>query len=484
MAKQAKQPRKQRRLTILEAYITIAVMLLCLIGLYAVGGWDLKITLLVVLVFNVFMGWRIGVPFKTMEKAIGDRIGSLGFFMLVLLGIGFMMACCIMSGTIPVLVSWLADLINPSIVLVLCLVLPSILSVAVISSFATLGTLGIVMFSVATMCGIPAGLAAAACICGCNFGQYFSPLGDTTNLCAQVNGISLQRFMKGFSVPYGISYVISIIFFALMGIRYSGSSMSGDSISVINTFVQQNFNTSIIILLPFVVAVILALLKVHAIVMIYGTGVTALILGFTLQGFPFLKCINAAYSGFSTATFMPDVEIPAEVAGLLNRGGIYSMADGIVFFLIMLACIAVLDAIGVFDVLKESMFKKAGNAGTMTLKASVCSFIFAIVACEPYTTIMLSSEVINKPIVEAGYDPTKAANIGMAMGQCTAYLSPWSFLAIYMGFICGVGVLDFAPYAILFWATPIVIIVLSFIGIGNKRIPKAEAAVAAGEPQA
>jgi len=52
-----------------------------------------------------------------------------------------------------------------------------------------------------------------------------------------------------------------------------------------------------------------------------------------------------------------------------------------------------------------------------------------------------------------------------------------------MGYSCGVGVLDFAPYAILFWATPIVIIVLSFIGIGNKRLPKADAAMAAGETQ-
>lgn len=471
-----KQPRPQRKMTVSEAYITIAFMLAALIGLYALIGWDLKITLLVVLVFNVFMGWRCGVPFKNMEKAIGDRIGSLGFFMLVLLGIGFLMATCICSGTIPVLVSWLAGLIRPEIVLLLCLILPSILSVAVISSFATLGTLGIIMFSVATMCGVPPGLAAAACICGANFGQYFSPLGDTTNLCAQVNDISIQRFMKGFSIPFAVAYVLTAIFFVVMGSHYASSNADGGAtIAEITNWVAANFNTSPLILLPFVVAVILALLKVHAIVMIYGTGVTALILGFTLQGFAPIKCINAAYSGFSTDVMMPGIDVPTSVAALVNRGGIYSMADGIVFFIIMLACIAVLDSIGVFTVLKESMFKKSGSAGMLTLKASICSFIFAIVACETYTTIMLSSEVIKRPIEEAGYDTTKSANISMAMGQLTAYLCPWSFLAIYMGIICGVSVLDFAPYAVLFWLVPLVIIVLSFIGIGNKKAVNATA---------
>jgi len=463
--------RKQRKPSIAETYIAILFMLCALVILYAVVGWDLKITLLLVLVFNVFMAWRCGVPFKSMEKAIGDRIGSLGFFMLVLLGIGFLIGTFLCSGTIPVLVAWLVQLIDPKIVLLLCLLLPSVLAIAVCSSFATLGTIGIIMFSVAVMDGIPPGLAAAACICGANFGQYISPLADTPNLCAQVNDLSIQRYTKGFSLPFGIAYILTAIFFLVIGGKYVDVTVDNSvTIQAIVGWVSANFNMSILVLLPFVVAIILAIRKVHAVVMIYGTGVTALILGFTLQHFGFINCINAAYNGFSTGTMLAGVEIPEVLSGLLNRGGISSMADGIVFFIIMLSCIALFDVMGVFDVLKESMFKKSGSAGILTLKASICSFIFAIVACEPYTTIMLSSEVIKRPIKDAGYETTKSANISMAMGQLTAYLCPWSFLAVYMGIICGVPVLDFAKYAVLFWLVPVVIIVLSFLGIQNTKL--------------
>lgn len=468
-----KSLRIQRRPSLAETSITILFMLAALVILYAVIGMDLKITLLLVLVFNVFMAWRCGVPFKAMEKAIGDRIGSMAFFMLVLLGIGFLIGTFLCSGTIPVLVVWLVKLINPKIVLLLCLVLPSILSLAVCSSFATMGTLGIIMFSVATMVGIPPAMAAAACICGANFGQYFSPLADTPNLCAQVNDLSIMKYIKGFSLPFAIAFLLTAVFFLIIGGQYVNTGVDNSTMmqEIIN-WISANFNMSILVLLPFVVAVVLALLKVHAVVLIYGTGITALILGFTLQGFGFINCVNASYSGFATATMLPGVEVPEILAGLLNRGGIYSMADGIVFFIIMLACIAVFDVMGVFDVLKDSLFKKGGNAGILTLKASFASFIFALVACEPYTTIMLSSEVIKRPIKEAGYETTKSANISMAMGQLTAYLCPWSFLAVYMSLICGVPVLEFAKYAVLFWLVPIIIILLSFIGIGNKKIIK------------
>jgi NhaC family Na+:H+ antiporter len=280
-----------------------------------------------------------------------------------------------------------------------------------------------------------------------------------------------MKYLKGFSPPFIISYVLTAAFFLIIGGKYVNAGVDNNAmIQEIIRWVSANFNMSVLVLLPFVVAVVLALRKVHAIVLIYGTGITALILGFTLQGFGFINCVNASYSGFSTATMLPGVRVPEILSGLLNRGGMYSMADGIVFFIIMLACIAIFDVMGVFDVLKDSMFKKGGSAGLVTLKASICSFIFAIVACEPYTTIMLSSEVIKKPIKEAGYETTKSANISMAMGQMTAYLCPWSFLAVYMGIICGVPVLEFIKYAVLFWLVPVVIIILSFIGIGNEKI--------------
>jgi len=65
------------------------------------------------------------------------------------------------SGTAPALVNWLSKLIAPKFILLLSFLLTGIMSSLIGSSFATMGTLGIVMFSTATAQGIPAGMAAA-----------------------------------------------------------------------------------------------------------------------------------------------------------------------------------------------------------------------------------------------------------------------------------------------------------------------------------
>ena len=264
--KKSRLIRTPRKLSVAETYITIAFMLCALIVLYAIVGWDLKITLLLVLAFNVFMGWRIGTPFKNNGKIHRRSYWQFGVLYAGIVGNWFSHGNVYLFRYHSRFNFLVGTMCFPSIVLLLCLILPSILSVAVISSFATLGTLGIIMFSVATMCGVPPGLAAAACICGANFGQYFSPLGDTTNLCAQVNGISIQRFMKGFSIPFGISFVITAIVFFILGNMYVSGSGTGSDIAVITDWVHANFNTSVLVLLPFVVAIVLALLKVHAII--------------------------------------------------------------------------------------------------------------------------------------------------------------------------------------------------------------------------
>ena len=465
---------ERREPKVWEAWATIAFMLFSLIVLYVVVGIDLKISLMLVLVFNVFMAWRCHVPFKSLEEAICGRIGSMGFFMLVLLGIGFLVAGLMLSGTIPVLVAWLLQIVNPQIILLLCFVLTSILSIVLVSCFATVGSLGIIMFTVAYASGIPAGLAAAAVICGSAVGQYFSPFGDTTNLCAQVNDIDIMRMLKGFSVPFLISWVITAVYFYFMGRGYVTGAVGTEGADVI-AWVSANFKMNILVLLPLVVAVVLALFRLHAIVVIYGTGLTGAVLGFTLQGFNFVDCVNALYNGFSSLVFFPEIEnVPDIISSLLNRGGMVSMADGIVFFVIMLSCIAVFNAMGVFTVLKRILFKGGGNAGMLTLKASLAGWIFALIAAETYTVIMLTAEMCKEPLRKAGYAPTKCASIGMAVGNMMTYTAPWSFLAIYVGFMCGVTVMQFMGFALLFWLTPIVVIVLAFLGIGNKKLTPEE----------
>ena len=94
--------------SVFEAYLTIVVMLVIIGGGVGVLGMDLKMMLIVCTVFNTVMGKVCGYTWKDMENGVVRKITSMGGCFLILLGIGFLVGTFMMSGTLPVLVSWLA----------------------------------------------------------------------------------------------------------------------------------------------------------------------------------------------------------------------------------------------------------------------------------------------------------------------------------------------------------------------------------------
>ncbi len=433
-----------RKTTVFEAYLAVIFMLTVICLGSVVFKMNVNIMLVICIAFNMFMCWRCNVSFDAMIKAINDRIGSMGVFVLILMGIGFLIGSFMVAGTIPVLVAWLSQLVVPKYALVSCLVLVSILAFTIGSSFASLGTLGIVMFSVATLQGMDPAIAAAACICGANFGQYISPIADLPNLAASVNKTSIYQFMKDLSLPMGISFIISAVFYVVMGHGVA----SPDALNSVNALVANiydHFNSNPLVILPIVVAIF-------------------------LQGFPIAEVINAAYDGFSTQVMFPGVTLHPIIETLLNRGGIVSMAGTCLFLLMILACVALLEVMGSFEVIKETAFKKAENGGVLALVTTVFGMFFGLITCEPYSVIVVTSEVAREPYIKAGFEPRKVGIIAMACAQLTGYLVPWSVLAMYCVSVLGVSALAYAPYALLFTLMPIVILILSFLGIGNPKL--------------
>ena len=467
--------KEKRRLSILEAYGTIVFMLVVIGGGNGILGMDLKMMLIVCTVFNTAVAWSCHYTWDDVLGTIVKKITSMGGCFFILMGIGFLVGTFMMAGTLPVLGSWLAALISPNLIIVLSFVLCSILSIAVGSSFAAMGPLGVVMFSVANVQGIPIGPAAGAVICGSWLGQYISPVADVVNCAASCNNITTSDYMKDISKPLGIAAVLTLIFFAVIGFTTGGGS--ADSMAGVQVFVDDvnaNFNTNPIAILPLIVAIVLSVMKVNTILVLFASGFVALILGVLLQGFDLVTCVGAAYSGFTTDAFLPGVTLTPELSNLLNRGGIFSMGDCVLFLLCALACVGSLDVIGVFDVVQETLFKNIKSSGKLNLISMLAMLLFGVCTADPYPPAIVGADLLRGPFIKAGYDPRKAAVISISAGLLTTMCLPWSFCAWYSGNIYGATLGQYFPYAPLFWLVPLVVVVLSFFGIGCPKLPEEE----------
>lgn len=467
--------RVHRAPTIFEAYFTIACMLIIIGVGNGVLGFDLKMMLVVCTAVNMLIAWKCGADWNEMQEGIVAKITSMGGCFLILIGIGFLIGCCMISGTMPLLVSWLAGLISPKYCLILSFVLLSVLAMAVGSSFAAMGTLGVVMFSVASLQGIPAGMAAAAIICGSWYGQYISPVADIVNCSAQVNKMTTNELIADMIKPLGIATVITVIWFFVLGLMNTGGGPGNmESVQAFIADVQSNFNTDPILILPIVLAIVLSVLKVPTVLVLFGSGFAALVMGVIFQGYNISDVIAGGYSGFSADVFLPGREISAELATLVNRGGMFSMADSLVFMFCALSCVGLMDVIGVFDVIQTTIFKDIKSPGKLTLISMLAILLFGVVTADPYPPVIVSHDLLEKPFEKAGYDPKKAGSIALSGCLLTTLCLPWSFCAFYSGNVYGVTIGQFFPYAILFPLVPIMVVVLSFLGIGNKKLEHAK----------
>lgn len=462
--------KEKRKATVAESLLAIFILILFAAVGNGVLGWNLNVMMMLAAGAIMVIAKICGYSYKDMGKEIAATIGDRAGILLLLLLIGALGGAFMVSGTVPVLVSWLGRIINPNLTVVLTFVLTSLEAWLVGSSFVSMGTMGVIMCALGVAQGLPIGLCAAAGICGGNFGQYLSPLGITVICAAESNKITPARVVKDMFVPTAIATVITVVYYFFMGRSTSvGSDVS--SLTNLITEIDANFSSNILIVVPFVVAVVLSLMKFPSVPVLILSIISALLIGVGVQGYSLGDCIGAIYSGYSTEVFLPGVELSAQITSLLNRGGIAGMTSSMVFLTFALVCIAVMGQIGVFDNIQKIMFKKTENPGLLTLTTALYSLVLGAATTDVFPPMIICSQTARKPFIEAGQDPDRVASVSLGPAQWVYNVVPWSHVAIINGAFFGVALGEWVPFAIFLWLIPLAQVILSFLGIGNKPLP-------------
>lgn len=456
--------------TTFEAYGIILLMILILGIGSAILGIEIKVLLMLCAAINLLLAKKCGNTWNDSIFLFSQKIADLSGTFIVMIGIGFVIGAWMISGTAPALVNWLSKLIAPKFILLLSFLLTGIMSSLIGSSFATMGTLGIVMFSTAIAQGIPAGMAAAAVICGSNVGQYISPLADCVSYISGINKIDIYEYIKNFALPVVISVIISAIFYFFYGIRFGAGRTNADSIITLQQNISENFNLNIVVVIPLVLALIMCFLKITPAIVLFCSGIVAIFIAIFVQNASLFDCTTAVWYGFDSASMLEGTEISQDFASFLDRGGVYSMSDGILFILIAMLTMSILEQSGVFTVIQNTLLKGATSINKLASITALFGSMFTVVTCDSYTTSAVMATSLRKMYVDAGYHPKKIASIGTAWCFMVEQILPWSFLAVYSASVYGVQVLDYVPGCIFYYSVALVTLLLTYMGVDNKKI--------------
>ncbi len=254
------------------------------------SGWiDVHIPLLMA----AFVGGAIAIfvlnfQWSELEEGIVDLIKASMGAIIILMIIGVVIGTWLASGIVPAMIYYGLKILNPAIFLVVTLLMCSIVSIATGSSWTTVATVGIALMGVGQGLGIPVPVIGGAIISGSYFGDKMSPLSDTTNLAPGVAGTTLFEHIRHMIYTTGPSYIISLIFFGVLGMRYASGQIDQASVDGMISAIETAFTISPILLLAPILVIVMVVLKVPAIPGLFCGGLLGALFAWMFQGGSYL----------------------------------------------------------------------------------------------------------------------------------------------------------------------------------------------------
>lgn len=447
-----------RKPHIYEAIITF-LFLIVVMGVGIAGfGADPHIPMLIGTAFAALMALRLGYKWQDIEEGMIKGITQALQSVIILAIIGVLIGVWLLAGVVPAMIYYGLNILKPSIFLVATLLICSITSLATGTSWGTAGTIGIALMGVAKGLGIPAPIAAGAIISGAYFGDKMSPLSDTTNLAPAMAGTDVFTHAKFMIKSNSITYIITIIFYLIVGFRFAGEGADISAITEIQNTLHSNFNISPMLLLPPIAVIILVAKKMPAIPGIFIGAVLGMIFAPIFQGANLGDILSAGFSGYVSETGVVAVD------ELLTSGGLEGMMYSISLTIIAMMFGGIMEKTGQLEVIVNALLKRIKSIGGLIALTTVTGITSNMTMPEQYISIVVPGRMYAKAYKDKGLHPKTLSNVLESAGTITAPLVPWNTCGAFMYSVLGVSATAYGKWAVMNYLTPISAIILGFMG--------------------
>lgn len=414
-------------------------------------------------------------------KSITSALGTI----FVLLAVGALIGALFLSGTIASVVYYGARFGAPVVHYVLVFVAASVLSYLIGSSFTTIAAVGLPFVALAPAMGVSPVITAAAAVCGAFTGDGLGRISDTFILTSSVVGVEPSAHARALRTVFTPGWLISLVVFGLLGIRDGGNS-AFDSGPVLDA-IESVFSVSVLGFLPLVVVLVLSARTTAFLSLMAGAVTAVAIAAFTQadlianltdgEGLGALggwaaASLESMGTGFALESGVD--ELDATFAG----GGVVSMLTTVWLILVAAAFGAVVDNTGMLARLLAPILRWARGARRLITASALSSIGLNATMADPYLSIILSGATFRQRFIAERLEPyVESASIA-GSGSIFSPLIPWNVHGAFVAGTLGIGVLTYAPYAVLLWLTPIILIGIGVVKFSRDEMPSEETAEA------
>jgi len=424
------------------------------------------------------VGRRIGIPWSEVQNGIIDGIGVGLAPILILLAVGMLIGTWILAGTVPAMIYYGLQILNPAVFYAACTAICAIVAISIGSSWTVAGTLGIGLMGIAGSFELSPAVTAGAIISGAYFGDKLSPLSDTTNLAAAATGVDLFdhiRFMLWTTVP---SILIALGIFLFIG---SADAATPGEISELQRALSAQFNIGPHLLLPLLLMLFLVYKRFPAYPAIILSALVGAVFALVFQPDRVLALAGgsgelgrslALLQGVWTSLFdgYSSNSGNAFLDALLSKGGMSSMLNTVWLILCALGFGGVLERTGILAYLLKLMLRGVDSAGSL-IGATVFTCIGTnVMAGDQFIAVALPGRMYRDEYERRGLSRLNLSRTLEDSATLTSALIPWNTCGAYMAATLGVATFSYAPYAFFNMLCPVIAIAYGYLNFALKPV--------------
>ncbi|QEY24835.1 Na+/H+ antiporter NhaC [Neisseria animalis] len=449
--------------SLLDMRRTEALLLMCVL-IAAMGytiislGWLPHISVITAIVALILYGLCRGLKYRDMQDgmvgAVMQGMGAVYLFFFI----GLMVAALMMSGAIPTLMYYGFGLISPTYFYFSAFALCSVIGIAIGSSLSTCATVGVAFMGMATAFHADLAMTAGAVVSGAFFGDKMSPLSDTTGIAASIVGVDLFEHIKNMMYTTVPAWLISAVL--MLWVLPNAAAQDLNSVEVFRGQLEATGLVHGYSLIPFVLLVVLALLRVNAVVAMLFTVLAGLVVTY-FHSTPDLQQLGAwFFSGYKL-----EGEAFADISRLISRGGLESMFFTQAIVVLGMSLGGLLFALGVIPALLDTVRAFLTTAARATVSVAATGLGINFLIGEQYLSILLAGKTFKPVYDRLGLHSRNLSRTLEDAGTVINPLVPWSVCGVFISQALGVPVWEYLPYAFFCYLCLILTLLFGWTGL-------------------
>lgn len=452
-------------LAITPLVVMIASMLYAIVVLETDPHLPLIIGTITAALVAVFSGFKWEDIEEMMYKGIRLALPAVVILMIV----GLIIGSWISGGIVASMIYYGLMIISPQYFLVTICTICAIVSLAIGSSWSTMATIGVAGMGIGMSMDINAAMIAGAVISGSYFGDKMSPLSDTTNLAAGLTNTDLFEHIRHMMYTTIPGLVIALAAYLIIGLNVIGSAgASPEDIRAMMTGMRENFVISPWLLIVPALVILFIILKVKAVPALIAGVLLGVICTIFVQGDTLADAASTLMNGYVLESGNEMVDT------LFNRGGLMDMMYTIALTIAALTFAGILEYSGMLRSIMHQILKIAkGTFGIITATILSC-FTTNVTCSEQYISIVVPSRMYLRAYID---NQLHSKNLSRSLedgGTLTSVFVPWNTCGVFIYGTLGVVAWEYAPFAILNFAVPVIAIILAATGFGITKISAEE----------